>query len=121
MNPNSFGDPGNLWLPFAGLQEKGPFVEVTTSNEFSGPPEELVLGGNFQETQSGEILPGSRTISLMFNEMSRFCGGGEKPTEPPAQNCPNHSLFPGWKDKIHSSGILKQAMGKKPGSAWSPL
>lgn len=35
-------------------------MQVTMSNEFSGPPEELVLGGSFQETQSGEILPGKK-------------------------------------------------------------
>ncbi|KAK9405307.1 zinc finger protein [Crotalus adamanteus] len=67
-------------------QGEGPFVEVT-NHEFSCPPEELVLGGNIQEAQSGGILSGSRTVSLMFSdEMSRFCGGKEKTSEPPAQS-----------------------------------
>ncbi|KAM6472220.1 uncharacterized protein PHA67_004311 isoform 2-T2 [Liasis olivaceus] len=67
------------------LHGEGPFVEVTASREFSSHPQELVLGGNFQESQSREILPGSRTVSLMFSEMSPFCGGAERTAEPPAQ------------------------------------
>ncbi|XP_063152105.1 zinc finger protein 436-like isoform X2 [Candoia aspera] len=67
------------------FQGEGPSVEVTASREFSSPPEELVLGGSFQESQSQEILPVGRTVSLMFSEMSQFCDGAERKAEPSAQ------------------------------------